>query len=145
MEKRCQLYLKITTDSWRVDETCVKVRRFGACENSTLRVARLKAHDRCRTTGRPGVETYLDFAFTDLSTTPKTKYSLQPRIVAEASTFAYTSCIMNLRDAQDLVAVHPAWAEVVQNAKPLHDAMEEFFEMLARGELLERVSSSQKD
>lgn len=42
---------------------------------------------------------------------------------------------MNLRDAHNLVAGHPAWAEVVRNAKPLHDAIEEFFEMLARGEL----------
>lgn len=31
--------------SWYVDETYIRVRRFGVCEDPTLRVARLKAQD----------------------------------------------------------------------------------------------------
>ena len=45
LEKRCRPHLKTTTDSWRVDETYVKVRRFGACDDSISRMARLKADD----------------------------------------------------------------------------------------------------
>jgi len=26
MEKRCRLYLRLTNDSWRVDETCIEVK-----------------------------------------------------------------------------------------------------------------------
>ncbi|EFH79990.1 hypothetical protein Krac_0525 [Ktedonobacter racemifer DSM 44963] len=45
LEKRCRPHLKTTNDSWWVDETYVKVRLFGACDDSISRMARLKADD----------------------------------------------------------------------------------------------------
>ena len=33
LEKRCRLHLKGTTDSWRVDETSVKIKSASQCSN----------------------------------------------------------------------------------------------------------------